>query len=329
MEANGRLKVCMDSLVNQSITDYEIIAVNDGSTDGSLALLREYEQKYIEKVTVIDLPENIKQGGAKNRALDVCSGEYIGFVDSDDCVSADMFKKMLNRALETEADIVACDLSKTYSHEFEIGEVVSGINKDAVGVMNDDHFRKFILDTGHMVIKIYRRSIFMEPRLRFPERMFYEDNAIALETIHRAKRIEYVDEPLYCYFQSSTSTVHTVTKERCENRMEAMRIMLRLARDGGYYENFKTEIEYKFINLFYQNTLFSYMQASNHKSISFIRKLGQELKETFPDFEDNALYRVKTSDEERKLMHMQQKSTLIFICYYKLLWTYRHIRYGK
>ena len=68
MEADGKLAYCMDSLVNQTISDYEIIAVDDASTDGSLSVLREYEKNYPGKVKVLALQENHRQGGARIRA---------------------------------------------------------------------------------------------------------------------------------------------------------------------------------------------------------------------------------------------------------------------
>lgn len=112
-------------------------------------------------------------------------------------------------------------------------------------------------------------------------------------------------------------------------KVEAMRIMVQMAKAGGYLEPYYAELEYKFINLFYQNTLFSYMQGKQRKKLSFIRNMGKEMKKTFPQFEKNIYYMQKVNEEERYLMSLQQKSTLLFVCYYKALWLYRKIRYGK
>ena len=134
---------------------------------------------------------------------------------------------------------------------------------------------------------------------------------------------------MYFYLQDAASTVHVINEDRCRDRLEAMRIMIRMAKEGGYLERFHDELEYKFINLFYQNTLFSYMQGKQRIRLSFIREMGKEMKATFPDFEKNAYYLQKVNPEERKLMRMQQKSTLLFVCYYRVLWFYRRLRYGK
>ena len=95
MASEEKLNWCMDSLVNQTISDYEIIAVDDCSTDNSLEILHDYERKYPEKVRVISSSVNKKQGGAKNLGLGRAKGEWIGFIDSDDWVTPDFMKGSL------------------------------------------------------------------------------------------------------------------------------------------------------------------------------------------------------------------------------------------
>ena len=94
MAAEGKLNFSMDSLINQTIADYEIIAVDDCSTDNSLEILREYEKRYPKKLKVIASPVNKKQGGAKNLGLEAAKGEWIGFMDSDDWITPDYYEKL-------------------------------------------------------------------------------------------------------------------------------------------------------------------------------------------------------------------------------------------
>ena len=122
MVADGKLAFCMDSLLAQTVEDYEIIAVDDCSTDDSLSLLREYEKQNPDKVRVIASPENRRQGGAKNLGLRAAKGEWIGFIDSDDWIGQNYYKTLLDKAEETGADIVACNYNITYEHSFEKGE---------------------------------------------------------------------------------------------------------------------------------------------------------------------------------------------------------------
>lgn len=326
MAAEGKLEYCLDSLVNQTITDYEIIAVDDCSTDNSLEILRSYEVSYSSKFKVIASPVNRKQGGAKNLGLEQAKGDWIGFIDSDDWVTPDFYEKLLNSAKETGADIAGCDYHLTYEHSMKIGQVVHNNKPEQAGSLNKEKYRSLILDSGSLVVKIYKRHIIFDYPNRFPEHIFYEDNAISNSWMLRAKRFAYLQEPLYYYYQHDTSTVHTITKERCEDRMEAARVMVREAREFNFLEEYYPEIESSFTTLFYVNTLFSYMAGVKKKEFGFIRELGKEMKETFPGFMENPYYQERVHEEERRLIRMQMKSTLYFMIYYQLLWSYRKLR---
>lgn len=329
MVADNKLEYCLNSLVNQTVKDYEVIAIDDASTDNSFIMLKEYEKKYPNVIKVLRLEKNHKQGGAKNAGLDICRGEYIGFVDSDDWIMPDMYERLIVAAEKIDADMAACNLTHVFEHTMKVADNVASMDEDMNGELTDEKKKRLIFHSGALVCRVYKRHMFMQPRLRFPEHMFYEDNAIGTELLFRAKKIAYINEPMYFYFQNPQSTVHTISEEKCDDRLEAMRIMVKLAREGGYLEPFYAELEYKFINLFYQNTLFTYMQGNERKKLSYIKNMGKEMREYFPGFEKNEYYLNKVNREERFLMALQQKSTLFFVCYYKALRFYRRIRYGK
>ncbi len=326
MAADGKLEYCLDSLVNQTITDYEIIAVDDCSTDDSPDILRDYEKKYPGKFKAIYSPVNKKQGGAKNIGLEKAKGEWIGFIDSDDWITPDYYEKLLKRAQETGADMVGCDYHLTHEHSMDIGQIVPNNKLSQTGRLDKEKYRSLILDGGSLVVKIYKRDIILGYANRFPEHIFYEDNAISNSWMLRVTHFEYIPEPMYYYYQHDTSTVHTITEERCKDRMEAARIMISEAREFDFLEEYYKEIEFSFTVLFYVNTLFSYMVGVKHPKYRFVKTLGAEMKEYFPDFMSNPYYLERVHAEEKKLTAMQMKSTLYFMLYYKLLWTYRNLR---
>ena len=117
--AEKYLEKCLDSLVNQTLEDIEIICIDDGSTDNSLEILKTYEQK--DKRIKVLQQTNKKQGAARNYGIREAIGEYIGFVDSDDWAELDMFEKLYNKAISTDSDITMCKVidynenTKTYS----------------------------------------------------------------------------------------------------------------------------------------------------------------------------------------------------------------------
>ena len=268
MAADGKLEYCLNSLVTQTIEDYEILAVDDCSTDDSWAVLQRYEQLYPEKFHAIHSGVNQKQGGAKNIGMELAKGDWIGFIDSDDWITPDFYERLIGKGEETCADMVGCDYHLTGEHSMKIGRVVHNNKQEQTGVLNEEKYRSLILDSGSLVVKVYRREIVIDHPGRFPAGIFYEDNALANSWMLRAKHFEYIEEPLYYYYQHDTSTVHTITAKRCEDRMEAGRIMLQEARDYGYLEQYHGELEFTFATLFYVNTLFTYMQSlEDRKSV--------------------------------------------------------------
>jgi glycosyltransferase EpsH len=348
MAADDKLKWCLDSLVHQTLPDedIEIIAVDDASTDNSFALMKEYEQQYPGRFIAVHSPVNHHQGGAKNIGLTIAGGEWIGFIDADDWVTADYYEVLLKKADETGADMVGCDYSLVNSHTMEVGQVVHNNTFEQTGVMDKEKYRKLLLDTGSLVVKIYKRELVfgeLDPAIQgvswqqevykkrvhiFPEDIFYEDNAISNTWMLRAKHFEYIQEPLYYYYQHDASTVHTISKKNLEDRMVAGRMILEQAHKYGYFEDYKEEIEFMYIVLFYVNTLFSAMPIEQHiqDRYNFCKQLGEEMKATFPEFEKNKYYQERVHAEEKKLIHMQMRSHAQFYAYYRMLWAYRGIR---
>lgn len=328
MTGGGKLNYCLDSLLAQKLTDYEIIAVDDKSTDNSLAVLRDYEAKYPDRIKVIASPENKRQGGAKNLGLAQAKGDYIGFIDSDDWVSEDMFLKLLEKASETGADIVGCDYLITDETGKEEGTPEQNNKASQTGVLDDEKYKELILAPGSMVIKIYRRELFFDHKIVFPEKMFYEDNAIAVLPFLYAKRFERVEECLYFYYQHNTSTVHTVNMDRCRDRVKAMQIYKEQCTERGFYSRFKEEIDYKVYELGYRNTLFSYIQATKWPSYGFVSQLRKFLRRQVPDLKNNKYFEKLADKETQKLVGLHLKSNLLFLGYYKALTIYRKLRYG-
>ena len=327
MASDNKLSFCLDSLLNQTIDDYEIIAVDDCSTDDSLSILKEYESQNPGRVKALHSDVNHHQGGAKNIGLKKASGDWIGFIDADDWISPDMYEKLIKRAQQTGADVVGCDYSFVYEHTFTVGdEVIPNSRDDQTGILDHDKKASLIMDGGSLCVKIFRRKTIIDNELFFPEDIFYEDNALGNSYLLLSDRFEYVKEPLYYYYQHDTSTVHSFSERRCRDRMDSGLIMLEEAKKHGYFEEFRKEIEYKFTLLYFINTIFTYMPYVRPVRISFIKEMCDGLKAAFPDFESNGYYVEKTPEEEKRLIKMAMRSPLRFVIYYKLLWGYRNAR---
>lgn len=128
MAADGKLEYCLNSLVRQTIADYEILAVDDCSTDDSYQILLSYQEKYPDRFRAVHSDVNQKQGGAKNIGMGLAKGEWIGFIDSDDWVTEDFYERLIGRGEETGADMVGCDYHMTSEHSMAIGRVVHNLS---------------------------------------------------------------------------------------------------------------------------------------------------------------------------------------------------------
>lgn len=333
MAGDGKLNYCMDSLIRQvkpdgtPLSDYEIIAVDDCSTDDSYHILEEYERKFPEKVRARRTERNLRQGGAKNLALREAEGEWLAFIDADDWVAPEYFARLLEKAEETGADCVGTDYSLVTEHTMTPGRIVHNSRPEQEGELDDERMRSLMVDFGSLCVKIYRREIILGCASGFPEDMYYEDNALARTWISRMHRFAYIPEPLYYYYQHDDSTVHTVTRARLEDRMKAGRMLLEEAKHYGYYERFLPELEYSFTVLFYKNTLFSAMRGMKEKGRrAFVTDLARQMRETFPNFQENPYYQERTDPEEKRYIAMQMRSPGRFYLQYRALWVYRDLR---
>ncbi len=322
MAADSKLEYCMNSLVNQTLTDkgvpYEIIAVDDASTDNSPEILKQYEEKYPKKVRVICCKVNKRQGGAKNEGLKVALGEWIGFIDSDDWVTPDYYEKLLKKAEETGADMVGCDYNLVKEHTMKVGCIVQNNSLDQTGALDEEKHKKLIMRSGSMVIKIYRHSIIKENHLHFPEGIFYEDNCAGPIWSLYFNRFEKIEEPLYYYYQHQTSTVHYITEDKCRDRMKAAILFYEESKKRGFLEQYYTEIEYRFTELYYVNTLLSYMQGTRRPRIKFVKELRAGQLAHFPEFAENNYYKQYTGEEEKRWIALLGHSVVAFYYYYRL-----------
>ena len=330
MAADGKLEYCLNSLIGQTLKDkYEIIAVDDASTDNSLEVLKHFEKRYPEKMRIISYPDNRHQGGAKNEGIKASNGEWIGFVDSDDWISPDYYEKLITKGEETGADIVGCCYSLVHEHTMEVGQKVRPDLSDIMGDFTKEKRKKYLNNLSSMVTKVYRASLIKDNNLSFPENIFYEDNAAGPVWAMYYKHFEYVDEPMYYYYQHDSSTVHTITEQRCLDRLEAGELMLSEIKKRGFLEEYRDEIENIFTTVYFTNTVFSYMRMPKGKKYSVIKHIKKRMLEEFPDFRLNKFYGRFMDDEQKKYTDVMMKNSFFFFVKYSLLWKYREAKSGK
>ena len=194
----------VESVLAQTFTDFELILVDDGSTDTSAGLCDELAQKD-SRIRVIH-KENGGVSSARNEGLNAAKGDYIGWVDSDDIIEPDMFEHLMNTAISEDADIVQCE------HNRE--EKISGLKKEFLyeKISNRDLIlRQFTLQSGRCTnilalwSKVYKRELF--ENIRFPLGRTYEDHAMMCKIIMGADKIFVSDTVLYHYIKRENSII--------------------------------------------------------------------------------------------------------------------------
>ncbi len=221
---------CLDSILDQSLHDIEVVCVDDGSPDGSIDILRRYEARD-SRVRVIRQP-NRGLGGARNTGIEAASGEYVGFVDSDDLIDRDFYEKLYAAASRTGADIACTDL---ISHHGD--KVKKRIVYDEEHIAEDVQER---FETGqcppsfYVMNKIYRRSMLMDAQLRFREHVVFEDLDFTAKAVYAARRIVTVPGTAYRYMFNSASIVNSrQTPKKQRDKYEAFKAMLAFADSHG------------------------------------------------------------------------------------------------
>lgn len=236
------LRKCVDSVIAQTFKDYEIILVDDGSTDNSGEICDEYANKY-PFISVIH-QENKGLGGARNTGIEAAKGKYIYFLDSDDYIHSELLEICYSKAEENNYDMVLFDAVAVY----ENGEqgVMYTCNPILPNVPILDDAIKPINFISSAWNRLYKYTLFKESNVRFPEKLWYEDLHTLPKLVPYIKSAYYYSEkPLYYYFQRSASIMHTPDFERLvKERIAVVNEVVRYYTENNLLEDYKSELEF-------------------------------------------------------------------------------------
>lgn len=280
------LRRCADALVNQTLSDIEIIFINDGSTDDSPNILREYQQNYPDKVRIID-KENEGQSVARNLGMVESTGDYIGFADSDDFVELTLFEKLYNMAIENDADMVEC-------HFHYMEETSDGFKElRARGIVRQYESKEemFIDPQVSPWNKLYKRSLLIDNNIFFPEGLIYEDTSFYVKTIPYINKYSYLDEKLVYYIYRGDSTMNANKSRKVGDFFSVLDDILKFYDRKIIRNQYHEELEYFCTKLLLCSSLSRIGRVKDKRlqgelldrTFSFIRT-------NFPDYMKNKYY---------------------------------------
>lgn len=284
------LKECLDSICTQTLTDIEIICINDGSTDNSLNILNEYAKKD-SRIKIIS-KENGGQATARNLGIKEAQGEYIAFVDSDDFIEPKMLEKLYKKSKENNLDIAMCKIS-TYNNQTR--KIKDNVWYYMLGVFRD--FEKDIFthkDTKEFTCniavtpynKIYKTSLLIDNNILFPEGLIFEDEKFFYDVYLRAKKISLIDEFLYYYRVNRKGSTVDISKESDYSDIVLISKQIRETfKETGNYEEYKILLINRFIHL----QLARFTETSPKYKEKFFNLMKEDLIEVLkdPEISDN------------------------------------------
>lgn len=210
------LDACIQSVYDQTYTNIQIIIINDGSTDGSLAISQKWS--LIDSRILLFDQENGGLSSARNKGLDESSGDYICFIDSDDVIHVDFIKILHESVSKSGADMATCHYKEFFDHEHvDLHSPLPPVSQSHTG----DYFLNHLYTDGYFplhiiaVNKIYKKSIWNG--LRFPSGKIHEDEYVIHHIYAKAHVVVVVENALYFYRQRSNSIMGNFSKKRFDD----------------------------------------------------------------------------------------------------------------
>ncbi|MEM4181817.1 MAG: glycosyltransferase family 2 protein [Candidatus Pacearchaeota archaeon] len=214
------LRKCLNSIINQTLKNIEIICINDNSNDSSLKILKDYQKKD-RRIKVFNQKMNRGQGFCRNLGLRIAKGEYISFIDSDDWINKTYLERLYKTAKKKNAEVVICSMfnekTNKYYYFFKEKKVYYNI-KEKIKISQ-------IEKRGSVCNVLFSKKLLKKNHLFFEEGVFYEDILFMLKAVYFCNKIVTVPKATYYYRYNPSSTINTLNEKKIEDLYNARKKM--------------------------------------------------------------------------------------------------------
>jgi len=243
------LKRCLDSVLGQTMSELEVICVNDGSTDKSLEILEQYS-KSDERIIIIN-QNNLGVSTARNAGLDIARGEYVGFVDADDFIDSDFYEKLYTNAAVYSADVVCGGIKR--ENEKKRATLMKYNTVKTVDDVKEKFKSTNTPKYSFVWNKIYLREKLLINGIKFEDGIFYEDLIFTPNVLIKLGRLVTVSDTYYHYWKHSDSVIKIDTDKTRADKLYTKKMFKKILRDNGLEflnaEALESKADYTFLGI--------------------------------------------------------------------------------
>lgn len=287
--AEKYIKKCVNSIINQTLKEIEIILVDDGSTDKTNEIIKQFEKKD-ERIKTIT-QKNEGAGSARNKGIEIATGEFIKFVDADDYLNRDTLQKMYEAAINNDATLVRGN-STTLIGPFKGNDFCNwGDIKEQRIILPREEKNIIVTEFPNIGNKLFRRDLL--EKIRFPEKLKWEDLGIVPALMANSEKIYDMNEPIYNYRIHMNTTVKDFLF-KIKNVLDIIRILEYLEtilKESKLSEEYKSQMESMYIlhTLYRAENAMFWINISKEQKKQIIGSLINIIELKYPNWRNNKM----------------------------------------
>ena len=301
------IEKCLNSCLNQTLSETEIIIIDDASTDNTANIINKYANK-CSNIKVFFMNKNKRQGAARNIGILNSNAEYIFFLDADDWIEPDTCQKLYEAA--NGADMCGGDMFINTDTD----EKIKKITYHSIFSPNEDEREFYLKNNGLFTSRIYRKDFLEKYKILFPENIFYEDLIFNTLCGFYFESVIKIEGAFYHYYQRANSSSHYHSKQQF-NRREIAEKLYEECYNRGLNIKFKKIVDWKYLYTMSGNILYVCLPKTSGKCLEPLKHIRKSVKKIIPDYKRKLRY---LDNEMSFFMRLTMFSPLLTVIVYKL-----------
>lgn len=305
------LNQCLESVANQTLKDLEVIVVNDGSRDNSLEIMQKFKDKYTDMFKIIDI-QNSGVGAARNKALDIATGEFIKFLDADDYLELNILEKMYDIAKENNVSLVRGNYHQ-FLGKLNLGDMCSWSGLKGNQIVDVTKKKDYIIkETSGIGNKLIKRDLIGD--LRFPENTKWEDLAIMPVVVASASKVYHMDEDVYNYRVNLNTTIKDFIRKTPHvlDIIKCVELIEQNLKNRGLDESYREQIESLYIlhTLFRVENVMTWINFPKSRKNDVINSMINIIELRYPNWKENNIIKEYGNNNSMFKKHLEQMNNI-------------------